>query len=91
MILLRAIGDEQAPDWLRELPAVDVLRRVLVQNYLITTDARGREVVRMREADTDGLPPGRVRSSSPYDPDARWAAKGEDLASTPRDCTNSDF
>jgi transposase len=77
--LLRAIGGEQAPDWLRELPAVDVLRRVLVQNYLISTDARGREVIRMREAERDGLPPGRARISSPYDPDARWAAKGEDL------------
>ena len=79
LTLLRAVGDEQAPGWLRELPAVDVLRRVLVGNYLITTDARGREVIRMREADTDGLPPGRLRLSSPYDPDARWAAKGEDL------------
>ncbi|MGH3567796.1 MAG: hypothetical protein ACRDRH_17555 [Pseudonocardia sp.] len=65
--------------WLRELPAVDVLRRVLVQNYLITTDAAGREVIRAREADTDGLPPGRTRVSSPYDTDARWAAKGDDL------------
>jgi len=58
---------------------VDVLRRVLVQNYLITVDATGREVIRAREADTDGLPPGRTRLSSPYDTDARWAAKGDDL------------
>jgi hypothetical protein len=50
-----------------------------VQNYLITTDTRGREVIRMREAERDGLPPGRARISSPYDPDARWSAKGEDL------------
>ena len=63
-----------------ELPAVDVLRRVLVQNYVITTNAAGREVVRAREADTDGLPPGRTRLSSPYDLDARWAAKGDDVA-----------
>jgi Transposase DDE domain/Transposase domain (DUF772) len=79
LALLHAVHDEQAPGWLRELPGVDVLRRVLVQNYLITTDARGQEVIRMREADTDGLPPGRARISSPYDPDARWAARGEDL------------
>jgi hypothetical protein len=77
--LLRAVYGERAPDWLRELPAVDVLRRVLVQNYLITTDARGREVIRMREAEVDGLPLGRARISSPYDLDARWAAKGEEL------------
>ena len=77
--LLRAVDDAGAPPWLRELPAVDVLRRVLVQNYVITTDAAGREVVRAREADTDGLPPGRTRLTSPYDLDARWAAKGDDL------------
>jgi len=53
-----------------------VLRRVLVQNYVITTNAAGREVVRAREADTDGLPPGRTRLSSPYDLDVRWATKG---------------
>ncbi|MCA1672055.1 MAG: hypothetical protein LC799_07585, partial [Actinobacteria bacterium] len=79
-VLLRAVGDAGAPAWLRALPAVEVLRRVLVQNYLITTDAAGREVIRAREADTDGLPPGRVRLSSPYDTDARWAAKGDDLS-----------
>ena len=76
--LLRAVHAEQAPAWLRELPAIDVLRRVLVQNYLISTDAAGREVIKMREAG-DGLPPGRLRITSPYDPDARWAAKGADL------------
>lgn len=79
LALLRAVGDRGAPPWLAELPAVDVLRRVLVQNYVVTLDARGREVIRAREADTDGLPPGRVRLSSPYDLEARWAAKGDDL------------
>ncbi|MGH3779684.1 MAG: hypothetical protein ACRDRO_03375, partial [Pseudonocardiaceae bacterium] len=58
LVLLRAVGDSAAPPWLRELPAVDVLRRVLVQNYLVTTDAAGREVIRAREAEQDGLPPG---------------------------------
>jgi transposase len=79
VVLLRAVGDPDAPPWLRELPAVEVLRRVLVQNYVITRDAAGREVIRAREADTDGLPPGRERLTSPYDLDTRWAAKGDDL------------
>jgi transposase len=79
LVLLRAVGDSAAPPWLRELPAVDVLRRVLVQNYLVTTDAVGREVIRAREAEQDGLPPGRTRLTSPYDTDARWAAKGDEL------------
>jgi hypothetical protein len=58
VLLLRAVADPGAPVWLRELPAVEVLRRVLVQHYVITLDAAGREVIRAREADTDGLPPG---------------------------------
>jgi len=32
-------------------------------------------VIRLREADTDGLPPGRSRIVSPYDTDARWGGK----------------
>jgi transposase len=77
--LLGAVYSPAAPAWLRELPAVEVLRVVLVQNYTITTGADGMEVVTRREADTDGLPPGRARLSSPYDTDTRWAAKGDDL------------
>ncbi len=79
VVLLRAVYDPRSPVWLRELPAVQVLRVVLVQNYLITNDGAGREVIRAREADTDGLPPGRTRLTSPYDTDTRWAAKGDDL------------
>jgi len=79
VVLLRAVHDASAPAWLRELPAVEVLRRVLVQNYVITTDATEREVIRAREAEQDGLPPGRTRVTSPYDLDTRWAAKGDDL------------
>jgi hypothetical protein len=73
--LLRAVYAPEAPTWLAELPAVETLRMVLVQNYSRTIDRRGREVVKRREADVDGLPPGRSRVSSPYDTDARWGAK----------------
>ncbi len=79
MTLLRAVYGPGAPSWLRQLPAVEVLRVVLVQNYAITTDRQGREVITRREADTDGLPPARARLTSPYDTDTRWAAKGDDL------------
>ena len=88
--LLRAVDDTGTlapPPWLAELPAVEVLRRVLVQNYVITTNAAGREVVRAREADTDGLPPGRTRLSSPYDLDARWATKGKGARTWPGTAT----
>ncbi|GAA2282202.1 hypothetical protein GCM10010430_80080 [Kitasatospora cystarginea] len=65
--------------WLREIEPVELLRQVVVQTYHVTTDTRGREVIRKREADSDGLPPGQLRLASPYDPDARWSAKGDEL------------
>jgi len=74
--LLEAVYDESCPAWLRELPAVDVLRRVLVQNYTRTITG-GKEVIKRREKepDGDGLPPGHARIASPYDLDARWGVK----------------
>ncbi len=75
--LLEAVYDPSAPPWLRELPAVDVLRRVLVQNYTRTITGNGREVIKRREKEPegDGLPPGHARIASPYDLDARWGVK----------------
>lgn len=77
--LLHAVRHPASPTALRRLPAVEVLRRVLVQNTKVTTDRTGREVITMRDADTDGVPPGRSRIVSPYDLDARWGGK-RDLA-----------
>jgi hypothetical protein len=78
--LLEAVYDSSAPAWLRELPAVDVLRRVLLQNYTRTITG-GREVIRWREKEPegDGLPPGHARVASPYDTDARWGVKREEF------------
>jgi transposase len=73
--LLAAVWDAATPPWLAQLPAVGVLQRVLLQNVVIGVDRGGREVIRLREADTDGLPPGRCRIVSPYDTDARWGGK----------------
>ena len=79
--LLEAACDPSAPGWLRELPAVDVLRRVLVQNYTRAITAGGREVIKRREKEPegDGLPPGHARIASPYDTDARWGVKREEF------------
>ncbi len=77
--LIEAVYGPKAPGWLRELAAVQVLRVVLLQNYLVTVDKSGKQVIRMRDADKDGLPPAPSRVASPYDTDTRWAAKGEDL------------
>jgi len=75
--LLEAVYDSPAPAWLRELPAVDVLRRVLLQNYTRVITGDGREVIRRREKEPDGdaLPHGHARIASPYDLDARWGVK----------------
>jgi transposase len=79
--LVEAVCDQQAPVWLRQIPAVDVLRQVLVQNYTRTVTSSGREVITRREKtpDGDGLPPGHVRIASPYDTDARWGVKREEF------------
>jgi len=72
--LLTAVYGPGAPGWLAELPALDVLRQVLVQQYTRTVGEDGREVVRRRE-DSDGLPPGRTRLTSPHDLDTRSGVK----------------
>jgi transposase len=79
--LLEAACDSSAPAWLRELPAVEVLRLVLLQNYTRTITGNGREVIKRREKEPegDGLPPGHLRIASPYDTDARWGVKREEF------------
>src|SRR5215469_11870297 len=58
-VLLEAVYAGSSPAWLRELPAVDVLRRVLVQNYTRAITG-SKEVIKRREKEPegDGLPPG---------------------------------
>jgi len=72
--LVQACYRADAPAWLCEVEAVGVLRVVLLQNYTRTVTEAGTEVAR-REAERDGLPPGRFRLTSPYDTDARWGVK----------------
>jgi transposase len=70
--LLKAVADPRAPEWLREVPAVDVLRQVWIQQYTVGESGQG---VIWRDADLHGLPPGRTRIISPYDTDARYSEK----------------
>src|SRR5215510_1046128 len=66
--LLAAIDHADAPLWLREVPAVAILRRVWMQNYWWD----GTQV-HWREA--DNIPPAAQFISSPYDPEAHYARK----------------
>lgn len=76
--LVSACYESTAPPWARELPAVQVLRVVLLQNFTVAQDEDGREVISRREHGLEsGLPPARIRITSPYDPDARWGSKKE--------------
>lgn len=68
-LLLSAIYAEDAPYWLREVPAVEALRRVWVQQYYIE-----KEVVHWR-TEKEGIPPARLVISSPHDLDARLGRK----------------
>lgn len=66
--LLTALWQPAAPPWLRHLPAVEVLRRVWVQQYYWH-----QEVLRWRPV--ADLPPAAQMINSPYDPEARYSCK----------------
>jgi transposase len=70
--LLSAVYSPTTPGWLREVPAVQTLRRMWLQQYY-APDARG--VLRLRA--TQDRPPGALLLQSPYDLDARFSAKRE--------------
>jgi transposase len=66
--LLSAIYAAEAPMWLREIPAVQTLRRMWVQNfYWQESDLRWRE--------STNRPPAGQCIDSPYDPEAHYAQK----------------
>ena len=66
--LLAAVYDPTAPIWLRELPAIQTLRRAWVHQFVVEDD-----VVRWRKA--ADLPPASTRFDSPYDADAHFGNK----------------
>jgi Transposase DDE domain len=66
--LLSAVDHAEAPPWLRELPAVAILRRVWIQNSLWDGTP-----LRWREA--DNIPPAAQFISTPYDLEAHYARK----------------
>jgi transposase len=73
---LQAIYASDAPEWVREVPAVQTLRQVWLQQFYKEDDR-----VRWRSDDAGqgttplGTPPSALMISSPYDVDARYATK----------------
>ena len=68
--LLHHIYDPAAPTWLRDVPSVQILRQVWVQQFYA---AGPDHPVRWRTA--EDLPPAPLLISSPYDPEARYSRK----------------
>jgi transposase len=71
--LLEQSYSAAAPPWARDLPAVQALRLIWVQQFARHSGPGGEKVI-WRE-DEHGLPPGRTRVVSPYDTDARYSEK----------------
>lgn len=70
--LLLAIDAENAPAWLREVEAVQILRRVWLQQYYASAPEAAMQWRRAED-----LPSASLLISSPYDPDARYSKKRE--------------
>jgi transposase len=66
--LLTDVYASEAPPWLREVPAVETLRQVWVQQYIYIDGA-------VRWRDSDNTPPSARMISSPYDSEAHYARK----------------
>jgi transposase len=65
--LLTDLFDEAAPAFLREIPAVKILRQVWVQNYRYDGQLHWRE--------SSDIPPAAQFINSPYDQEARYGKK----------------
>ena len=68
MKLLEMIWRDTAPQYLRTLPAVEILRRCWIEQFWIDNG-----VVQMRHA--GNIPPSPGRVDSPYDPEASYGIK----------------
>ena len=67
--LLAAALDPAAPGWLRQVPAVEILRRVWVQQFYLSAEG-----VQWRTAE-HGIAPSSLYLSSPYDTNAHLGRK----------------
>jgi len=66
--LLRDLFDPAAPPLLREIPAIELLRQIWVQNYYY-------EDGQLRWRSNEDIPPPARSISSPYDHEARYSKK----------------
>ena len=69
--LLTDLYEASAPPFLREIPAVEILRRIWLQNYVWVEG-------QLYWRSNDDLPPGKQFINSPYDQEARLRHKAPD-------------
>ena len=72
--LMEWLWHDESPRYLRDLPAVEILRQIWLQHYYRCTVA-GMETLRWRS--TDEQPPAALLIQSPYDMEARYSQKRE--------------
>jgi transposase len=68
MLLLNTLYAPDAPSWLRNIPAVELLRRIWVQNFY-----QDAGVLRWRRA--HNIPPASLAICSPFEAEARYSIK----------------
>ena len=73
VLLLHAIYATNAPGWLRTIPAVETLRRMWIQQYVVIDDTLGWR------SEEQGLPPASLFISFPYDVEAHYGKKHSTL------------
>jgi transposase len=72
--LLDSVWAAESAPFLRDLPALEALRQIWLQQYYRCT-VPGLEALRWRT--TDEEPPAALRITSPYDLEARYSTKGD--------------
>jgi transposase len=68
--LLAWLWSSQTPSWMRQIPAVEMLRQIWVQQFCLVNDRW-----RWRNSDKDGQPPAARRLCSPLESETRYAEK----------------
>ena len=66
--MLEAIYSEDTPQWLLEIPTVEIMRQVWIQQYYYDNG-----IIKWRTREQ--LPPNKLLIQSPYDPEARNRTK----------------
>jgi transposase len=70
LLLLDAIYDSTAPQWLRSIPAVEILRQIWVQQFY-ATELDGS----IKWRNVKDMPPSTIAIHSPYDVEAHYSSK----------------